>query len=182
MILSCRVLNVICWTACPESTLRCFCRVFLFQSTLYFLPKNNLWLEFRKFYISFTFSLSNFSVNQPASKCRPWTYFSACSTKNCIQNQTWGFFADIVCSKVLFVFFLKLDFELNRIISASSLMCLAVTWRSLVNWSLVYFGICSTNQCTHNQIKVNAVLFLCWRVLFGFSLKVAVELGRVTSK
>ena len=144
---------------------------FVFQSTLYFLPKNNLWLEFRKFYISFSFSLSNL-----------WTYFSACSTKNCIQNQTWEFFADIVCSKVLFVFFLKLDFELNRIISASFLMCLAVTWRSLVNWSLVYFGICSTNQCTHNQIKVNVVLFLCWRVLFGFSLKVTVELGRVTSK
>ena len=52
----------------------------------------------------------------------------------------------------------------------------------LVNLYLTDFGACSANQCIQNQIQAIFTNFPCWIVLFGFSLKLAVDLERRTSK
>ena len=67
------------------------------------------------FKVLFIFSKKSIFNLNCVSAFWPWTYFRACYAKKCIQNQAWKISADFVCSKVLCGFFLKLNFEQNRI-------------------------------------------------------------------
>ena len=57
-----------------------------------------------------------------------------------------------------------------------------VSRQSLVNWRLADLGASSANQCTQNQMLGFFAVFFFLTLLFGFFLKYAFELERVTSK
>ena len=82
-------------------------------------------------------------------------------------------------------FLLKLTVELEKVTSKSfapSSGSYRISEPNLENLYLTDFEACSANQCTQNQLKAFFTNFLCWIVLFGFLLKLDLELKRVTSK
>ena len=85
-----------------------------------------------------------------------------------------------------FWFFLKTQLLAKessfKIISASSLMYLAVTRRSLVNSSSADFGAYSANQCNQNQVNDIFGVSFHLIVLFVFFLILTFVLQRVTLK
>ena len=69
-----------------------------------------------------------------------------------------------------------------KIIFAPSLGPYGISRPYLVNLYLTDFGTCSANQCIQNQIEAIFTNFLCWVVLFGFLLKLAVDFESRISK
>ena len=86
---------------------------------------------------------------------KPEKKFGACTAKDCNMNQTWEIFADFVCSKVLFDFFLKL--------SQQSLVSWSSTLKSLrgVNLTPPPWGF-SKNVLFRERVR--ALLFVTFNI------------------
>ena len=108
--------------------------------------------------------------------------FSSVLCRNVHRHQAWEIFADFVCSKSLCLK-TKLRAKQNnfKIISASSLICLAVTRQGLLNSSSADFGAFSTNQFNQNQVKYIFGVSFRLIVLCVFFLVLTFQLQRVTS-